>query len=182
MPFPSSRIAQNHINPGAAFQLERTGKAQHHKPNVTRAALKTRNPSARSLLKRLLTKRAGAKTGTTWWRTPRWSVPHARGLGAEKRYGLCDPREKPRLMLALVLFSSNTAGEAEWRPSSAVSITSRALPAAALVGTLLRSFGSGFRAGHSPQLAQSHIVRWYRDGIRCNVSAPRPPANFVSRS
>src|SRR5438094_6638539 len=59
---PSSRMAQNHTNPRAACQPERTGTAQHHKPNVTRAALKTRKPRARSWLIRLLTKRAGANT------------------------------------------------------------------------------------------------------------------------
>src|SRR5207253_8079862 len=55
-------MAQNHTNPRAACQPERTGTAQHHKPNVTRAALKTRKPRARSWLIRLLTKRAGANT------------------------------------------------------------------------------------------------------------------------
>src|SRR6266851_1325083 len=62
MPLPSSTIVQNQTNPRAACQLERTGTAQHHRPNVTRAALTTRKPRERSLLTRLLTKRAGAKT------------------------------------------------------------------------------------------------------------------------
>src|SRR6516165_9542620 len=62
MPLSSSRIVQNHINPRAARQPERTGTAQHHRPNATRAVLATTKPRARSLLTRLLTKRAGAKT------------------------------------------------------------------------------------------------------------------------
>src|ERR1700728_2904132 len=62
MPLPSSRIVQNHTNARAVCQPKRTGNAQHQRPNVTRAALKTRNPTARSWLTRLLTKRAGAKT------------------------------------------------------------------------------------------------------------------------
>src|SRR6516164_5801152 len=62
MPLSSSRIVQSHIKPRAARQSERTGTAQHHRPNATRAVLATTKPSARSLLTRLLTKRAGAKT------------------------------------------------------------------------------------------------------------------------
>src|SRR6516225_5322216 len=62
MPLSSSRIVQSHIKPRAARQSERTGTAQHHRPNATRAVLATTKPRARSLLTRLLTKRAGAKT------------------------------------------------------------------------------------------------------------------------
>jgi hypothetical protein len=62
MPLSSSRIAQKQTNPRATHQPERTGTAQHHRPKVTSTALATRNPRARSLLIRLLTKRAGAKT------------------------------------------------------------------------------------------------------------------------
>jgi len=46
MPLSSSRIVQNHINPRAARQPERTGTAQHHRPNATRAVLATTKPRA----------------------------------------------------------------------------------------------------------------------------------------
>src|SRR5437660_2161868 len=55
-------MAQNHTNPRAACQPKRRVTAQHHKPDGRRAALKTKNPRARSWLIRLLTKRAGANT------------------------------------------------------------------------------------------------------------------------
>src|SRR5215831_5383327 len=62
MPLPNSRIVQNQTSARATRHPERTGIAQHHRPDVTSATLKTRKPTARSLLNWLLTKRAGAKT------------------------------------------------------------------------------------------------------------------------
>jgi hypothetical protein len=59
-------MVQNKTIPRADRQPERTGKAQHQKPNVTRAVFATKNPNARSLLTRLLTKRAGGKTMYSW--------------------------------------------------------------------------------------------------------------------
>src|SRR5208283_877767 len=61
-PLPISRSVQNQAIPRAARQPERTGTAQHHRPKMTSAALATKNPRERSLLTRLLTKRAGGKT------------------------------------------------------------------------------------------------------------------------
>ena len=40
MPLPNYRIVQNQTKPRAARQPERTGIAQHHKPNVTSATVK----------------------------------------------------------------------------------------------------------------------------------------------
>src|SRR6516165_2042755 len=62
MPLPSSRGVQNHTSPRATGERERTGTAQHHTPNVTRAAFTNRKPTERSWLTRLLTKRAGVNT------------------------------------------------------------------------------------------------------------------------
>ena len=62
MPLPNSSSVQNQAIARAACHLRRTGAAQHHTPKETTAALKIKKPSGRLLLKRLLTKRAGART------------------------------------------------------------------------------------------------------------------------
>src|SRR5260370_21569755 len=93
MPLPSSRIVQNQTNPRAVCQPERTGTAQHHSPNLTRATLTTRKPRARSLLTRLLTKRAGAKTSynLVTYSSIEWA-PWVRIRNKKTRWLLCFTR------------------------------------------------------------------------------------------
>jgi hypothetical protein len=96
MPLPSSSIVQNHTKPRAPCQPERTGTAQHHRPNVTRAVLRIRKPRARWLLTRLLTKRAGAKTSynLVTYSSIEWA-PWARIRNKKTILPLCSTR--PRL-------------------------------------------------------------------------------------
>src|SRR5579864_5336497 len=93
MPLPSSRIVQNQTNPRAACHPERTGTAQHQAPNVTRAVLTTRNPRAGSLLTKLLTKRAGAKTSYNLvaYSSMEWT-PCARIKNKKTSWPLCSTR------------------------------------------------------------------------------------------
>src|SRR5215469_8808860 len=55
-------MIQNHARPRAERQPERTGIAQHQRPKATSNAFAAAKPTARSLLIRLLTNRAGANT------------------------------------------------------------------------------------------------------------------------
>lgn len=61
-PLASSSSVQNQVNPRAPRQFRRTGRPQQKRPKATSRALAVKNPAAGSSLKRLLMKRAGART------------------------------------------------------------------------------------------------------------------------